>query len=201
MKKEKLSKIFINTSLASLALSSLLVLSCEKPTKPQPSTSQSTATQEIPTTVFSTAPKPPETGQTPKPAEPTATSKPAEKLQPTSTPRIEMPADAPAPAQDAFTKLDELASKLTNPAIAKQYQKMLQEAATYNDPKLPPGFAEASRGGMYAAVYNELVGQYYATHDPEILKLAQSLRSFIQEKYPVTYGSVQRSDGWKITGE
>ena len=107
----------------------------------------------------------------------------------TAEKKLVLPPDTPNEVQMIFVRMEDLGPKFTAPTVAQKYQEMLHEAATYKDPTLPPAIQEGFRGGKYSDVFSQLVGQYYATRDPEILALAKQVRDFIKEKYPAFYQS------------
>ena len=101
-------------------------------------------------------------------------------------------------SEDAQKRLEIIASRLTTPLAAKKMQEDLRNAATYTNPNLPSFVVENDRGGRYVGVFSDLVGQYYATRDPEVLAVAKQVRDFIKEKYPATYQAFQQEGVWDI---
>ena len=99
--------------------------------------------------------------------------------------------------EEAQNRVRLVSSRLTSPTVAQKYEQMLRDAGTYANTNLPPGIVEGTRAGMYESVYSQLVGQYYASRDQEILALAKQLRKFIRETYPTFFNSGDPKD-WEI---
>ena len=74
--------------------------------------------------------------------------------------------------------------------LNKSYLEPLREAETYTDEN--PIREKFTKFISYKTVYNQLVTQYYATHDQKILGLAKELKGLIKKDFSEYYASNEK---------
>lgn len=89
-------------------------------------------------------------------------------------------------------------SVLKEEDLSRSFLEPLKQAEEYkSENKIDEDFYKYNK---YLTVYNQMVGQYYATRDPKILETAKDLRDYIKVNFPDKYLFDEKNNPsiWKI---